>query len=131
MNGKRIIMALLLAAGTITAGAWALDQDQATATLTGCLRAGSSPDVLLLRGASSPAAGEEAPDQSQMPRDYLVVSTPDGADLAGLLNHRVEATGAVADARSGPTPPDGANAAERALRRLSATAMREVAANCS
>jgi hypothetical protein len=38
MNGKRIVLALLLAAGTITAGAWALDQDQATATLTGCLQ---------------------------------------------------------------------------------------------
>jgi hypothetical protein len=130
MNRKRIFLALLLAAGTITAGAWALDQDQATATLTGCLRSGSSPDVLLLRGATSPSAGE-APDQSQMPRDYLLVSTPDGVDLGSLLNHRVEATGQVSDARSGPTPPDGANAAERALRRLGATAMREVAANCS
>lgn len=130
MNGKRIGLALLMAAGTISAGAWALGQDPATATLTGCLRTGSSPDVLILRGAAEPRPDVESPDQSQMPRDYLVTSMPSGVDAASLINHRVEVTGTVSDARSGPPPPDGANAAERALRRVSATGLREVAPTC-
>lgn len=129
MGKTRTVWALLAAVCVTAVGISAISQEPQNATLTGCLRTGSAPDVLLLRGASLP--GEvEAPAQSQMPRDYLVVSMPGGVDAAGLINHRVEVTGSVSDARTGPPPPDGANAAERALRRLSATGVREVAPTC-
>jgi hypothetical protein len=130
-------------------------QDQ---TLTGCLRTGSAPTVFLLRGASltdDPASsGPREPfslsSQEQLAgirptvsasasgllhaevrtarvaEDYLLVSTP--PSLAEHVNHRIAVTGVVSDAAA---PPAGANAAERALKRLSVKSVKEVAVNCS
>jgi hypothetical protein len=130
-------------------------QDQ---TLTGCLRTGSSPTVFLLRGASltddvAPSGPREPfslssheqlagirPNVSasasgllhaevrtaRVAEDYLLVSTP--PSLGEQVNHRIAVTGVVSDAA---TPPPGANAAEKALKKLSVKNVREVAANCS
>jgi hypothetical protein len=47
------------------------------------------------------------------------------------MNHRVAVTGAVNTAEEAPAPPDAANSAERALRRITVQGMRDIAANCS
>lgn len=96
------------------------------AAYTGCLRAGSSGSVYLLRGAT-PAEGGEG----EMRRDYLLVSVAGGVDLNATLNHRVTITGTAAAAAEGPAPPEGANTAERALRRLTVEQLVDVAPNCS
>src|SRR5262245_9886604 len=96
-------------------------QDQ---TLTGCLRTGSSPTVFLLRGAS--LTDEVASSGPRVAEDYLLVSTP--PSLSEQLNHRIAVTGVVSDAAA---PPAGANAAEKALKKLSVKNVKEVAANCS
>ena len=130
-------------------------QDQ---TLTGCLRTGSSPTVFLLRGASltddvassgprepfslssheqlagnrpnvsASASGllDAAVRTARVAEDYLLVSTP--PSLSELVNHRIAVTGVISDAAA---PPAGANAAEKALKKLSVKNVKEVAANCS
>jgi hypothetical protein len=98
---------------------------QDAVTLTGCLRTGSAASVIILRGAATPVSG------GQMPRDYLLVQVPDGVDVGALMNHRVAVTGAVNTAEEAPAPPDAANSAERALRRITVQGMRDIAANCS
>jgi hypothetical protein len=96
------------------------------AAYTGCLRAGSTGSVHVLRGAM-PAEGGEG----EMRRDYLLVSVAGGIDLNATLNHRVTVTGTATTAAEGPAPPEGANTAERALRRLTVEQLADVAANCS
>jgi hypothetical protein len=88
-------------------------------TLTGCLRGGSSAGVFILRNA-----GESADD-------YVLVAIPQSVSPAEFLNHRVAITGLVSQPNAGPPPPAGANAAERALLRLSVKALKDVAPNCS
>lgn len=100
-------------------------------TLTGCLRAGSAQGVYLLRGASQDAAAAVPDGAGSMPEDYLLVSVPSQIDLAPHLNHRVSITGVVSSAKQGPAPPAGANAAERALKRIAVQSVREVAQNCA
>jgi hypothetical protein len=82
----------------------------------------------VLRGAELPTSLQ--PD-NQMRRDYLLVDVADGINLDAVLNHRVTITGIVSDAGEGPAPPQEANAAERALRRLTVQRMQDVAPNCS
>ena len=88
-------------------------------TLTGCLRGGSSAGVFILRNA-----GESADD-------YVLVAIPQSVPPGEFLNHRVAITGLVSQPNAGPPPPAGANAAERALLRLSVKALKDVAPNCS
>lgn len=97
-------------------------------TLTGCLRTGSAQTVYILRGAASPAP--ETPDASAQSRDYVLVSVPGGTDLNGMLNHKVAVTGRVHQGEGGPSAPEGANAVERALRRLAVEKAQDVAPNC-
>jgi len=94
-------------------------------TLTGCLRTGSSPTVLLLRGAST----EAAPSGPRAADDYLLVSVP--SSLGEKVNHRIAVTGTVSESGAPPPPPPAANAAEKALKKLSVRDVREVATNCS
>lgn len=93
-------------------------------TLTGCLRAGSGEGVFILRGAAAPVAA------GQIARDYLLVAVPEGIDLPTLVNHRVAVTGTVHTPDAAPAPPDGANSAERALRRIAVRGVTDVASNC-
>jgi hypothetical protein len=107
-------------------------QTPAERTLTGCVRTGSAPTVFVLRGASATAA--ESPDQAagqQLPEDYLLVSIPPAVSLETHVNHRVAITGVASDPGVGPAPPDGANAAEKAMRRLAIKSVKEVAQNCA
>ena len=120
-------------ASVVFSSAGAVTQERPTVTLTGCLRTGSSSTVYLLRGAASPAPAVESPGhtaETALPEDFLIASTPSGADMAGLVNHRIAVTGTVSDAKDGPAPP-GANTAEKALKRLNAQSIKEVASNCA
>ena len=94
------------------------DQDR---TLTGCLRGGSSAGVFILRNAADAAAAD----------DYVLVAIPQNVAPGDFLNHRVAVTGLVSQPNAGPPPPAGANAAERALLRLSVKALKDVAPNCA
>jgi hypothetical protein len=107
------------------------DQSGDPVTMTGCLRTGGNPVVYLLRGAA--ASTEDAPGDTANGRadDYLLVSIPGGVDLAGLVNHRASVTGIVSDSKAGPAPPNEANAAERALKRIAVQSVKEVAPNCA
>jgi len=107
------------------------DSQAPASTLTGCLRAGSAAGVYLLRGAAIEGRGGK-PDSGATPlEDFLLVSVPDSIDLGSLLNHRVAVTGGVSSSKEGPTPPPGANTAERALKRIAVQGVREVASNCA
>lgn len=118
-----------VAAGAVTPARAAPDARQEPTTLTGCLRIGSAPTVFILRGATGPD-GRERPAQGQMPRDYLLVAIPESVDPGPHVNHLVAITGQVSDARTGPPPPEAANTAERALRRLAVSGIRHVADSC-
>ena len=107
-------------------------QPPAERTLTGCVRTGSAPAVFVLRGASAGQA--ESPDQAggqQLPEDYLLVSIPPAVSLETHVNHRVAVTGVVSDPGVGPAPPAGANAAEKAIRRIAVKSVKELAQNCA
>lgn len=93
-------------------------------TLTGCLRSGGAEGVFILRGAAAPVAA------GQMARDYLLVQVPDDVSLPPLVNHRVAVTGTVHTPDNAPAPPDGANSAERALRRIAVRGASDVASSC-
>ena len=67
---------------------------------------------------------------ARLPEDFLIASTPSGTDLSGLVNRRIAVTGTVSDAKDGTAPP-GANTAEKALKRLNAQSIKEVASNCA
>lgn len=124
-----VMMSAAAAAVLWSAASMTGDADrQEPATLTGCLRTGSAATVYILRGATAPAA--EVPDAGaqQMPRDYLLVAIPGNVDVAGNVNKRVAITGPVS--RDAGPVPEGANAAERALRRVSVQGLRVVADNC-
>jgi hypothetical protein len=128
-------LALVLAAGVAVVVALSSpgDQGSETVSLTGCLRTGGKPTVFILRGAEVPADAP-VPSGAAPPRaaeDYLLVQIPDTASLGELVNHRVTITGLVSDAKSGPAPPAEANAAERALKRLTVQGTRDVAPSCS
>ena len=88
----------------------------------------------MLRGAASPADAAESPGDAaaaaRLPEDFLIASTPSGTDLSGLVNRRIAVTGTVSDAKDGTAPP-GANTAEKALKRLNAQSVKEVASNCA
>jgi hypothetical protein len=105
-------------------------QPPAERTLTGCVRTGSAPAVFVLRGASA-GSTESAPDGQQLPEDYLLVSIPPAVSLEAHVNHRVAVTGVVSDPGVGPPPPTGANAAEKAIRRLAVKSVKELAQNCA
>jgi hypothetical protein len=104
------------------------DGRQEPVTLTGCLRTGSAATVYILRGATAPAVEAPDADGQEMPRDYLLVAIPGNVDVAGNVNKRVAITGPVS--RDAGPVPEGANAAERALRRLSVQGLRVVADSC-
>ena len=134
MSRKIIATAMVLVAGAATSSATRARTEQTpTVTLTGCLRTGSTSTVYLLRGAASPSALSESPSDSAavwLPEDFLIASTPAGTDLSGMVNHRIAVTGTVTDAKDGAAPP-GANTAEKALKRLNAQSVKEVASNCA
>lgn len=120
-----VVKLAALAAGLVSAIglAFALGQSpqEQDRTLTGCLRGGSSAGVYILRNASEAAAAD----------DYLLVAIPQSVSPGDVLNHRVAITGQVSQPNAGPAPPAGANAAERALSRLTVKALKDVAPNCS
>lgn len=127
-------LAIVVAAGVAVLVALTSPGDQGSeaVTLTGCLRTGGNPAVYLLRGAETPAANAApAPGETAAPEDYLLVAIPSSLDLKALVNHRIAITGLVSDAKGGPSPPEEANAAERALKRLAVQSAREAASNCS
>jgi hypothetical protein len=101
-------------------------------TLTGCLRTGGAANVFLLRGAAADQ-NAETPSGTAVARaeDYLLVAIPADAALNERVNHRIAVTGVVSDPGAPPPPPAGANAAEKALKKLSVKSVREVAANCA
>jgi hypothetical protein len=107
-------------------------QPPAERTLTGCVRTGSAPAVFVLRGANS-GSTESAPqsDSQQLPEDYLLVSIPPAVSLETHVNHRVSVTGVVSDPGVGPPPPAGANAAEKAIKRIAVKSVKEIAQNCA
>jgi len=109
-------------------------QPPAERTLTGCVRIGSAPAVFVLRGASATSTESAAqPDGQgqQLPEDYLLVAIPPAVSLDTLVNHRVSVTGVVSDPGVGPPPPTGANAAEKAIRRIAVKSVKEIAQNCA
>lgn len=125
-----IVLKGLVGAGVAAAAAFAVLvtvdsgdslQEGQSVTMTGCLRGGSAAGVFVLRGATT---------EGQPARDYLLVQVPDGVDLPALANHTVAVSGTMHSADSGPPPPDGANSAERALRRLAVQGVNDVAPNC-
>ena len=106
-------------------------QPPAERTLTGCVRTGSAPGVFVLRGASG-ASTEAAPAPgNQLPEDYLLVAIPASVSLESQVNHRVSVTGIVSDAGTGPPAPANANAAEKAIKRLTVKSLKEIAQNCA
>jgi hypothetical protein len=109
------------------------DQGTEAVTLTGCLRSGGNPAVYILRGAAAPAAVSQPSDRDAVPaaEDYLLVQIPSSVKLEAIVNRRVAITGVASDAKNGPAPPAEANAAERALKRLTVQEARETAPNCS
>jgi hypothetical protein len=116
---------LLALTVTVVALAWQdAPQDR---TLTGCLRTGSAASVFVLRGAAADAA-LATPSGTAMPEDFLLVAIPDQLNLTEMANHRIAVTGVVSDSAA---PPAGANAAEKALKKLSVKSVKEVAANCA
>lgn len=122
---RRIAIAACLAAVTsLVATADVVAPTQNPVTLTGCVRAGSAAAVYILRGASATSEGKG------MPEDYLIASVPERVNLAEVANHRVEVTATLSEPNSPPPAPAGANAAERALKRVSVSALKDVAANC-
>lgn len=98
-----------------------------TTTLTGCVRTGSNASVFLLRGAATPSAESVA----ALPEDFLIASVPNSVNLADHVNHRVQVAAVVTDPKGPPAAPGGANAAERALKRLTVRELKEVAPNCA
>ncbi|MEZ5317591.1 MAG: hypothetical protein R2752_09345 [Vicinamibacterales bacterium] len=125
-----VVLALAQVSSAPTAQAAAAGQEPAT--LTGCLRSGNTATVFILRGATAPAAAPEAPDAgAQMPRDYLLVSVPENVELGPHLNHTIAVTGVAHGPGQGPAPPEGANTAEKALRRIAVQSIAEVAPNCN
>ena len=107
-------------------------QPPAERTLTGCVRTGSAPTVFVLRGASIAAAEVPGPSASeQLPEDYLLVSIPASVSLDTHVNHRVAVTGVVSEPGVGPPAPAAANAAEKAIRRLTVKSVKEIAQNCA
>ena len=104
-------------------------QPPAERTLTGCVRTGSAPTVFVLRGASISTG--EAPAAGQLPEDYLLVSIPASVSLDTHVNHRVAVTGVVSEPGVGPPAPAAANAAEKAIRRLTVKSVKEIAQNCA
>ena len=123
-NMRLVVLAGILAAAAVLGGRAAMTTSSQAGTLTGCLRAGSASDVLLLRSASIAGLAAGTPD------DFLLVGVSDRSDLATHVNHRMAITGVVSGPTDPPAPPAGANAAERALKRLSVREAREVAASC-
>ena len=97
-------------------------------TLTGCLRTGSAASVFILRGAAADDAAA-TPSGNSRPEDFLLV--PGDVALGEHVNHRVAVTVIVSDAGAPPPPPPAANAAEKALKKLSVKGVKEVAANCA
>jgi hypothetical protein len=97
-------------------------------TLTGCLRTGSASSVFILRGAAADETSA-TPSGASRPEDFLLV--PGEVALAEHVNHRIAVTGVVSDAGAPPPPPPNANAAEKALKKLSVKSVKEVAANCA
>ena len=106
-------------------------QQQTEKTVTGCMRTGSSPTVYLLRSASVGVSESEGQQAAQQTDDYLLVAVPDSINLAVHTNHRVAITGVVSTATAGPPPPTGANAAERAMQRLTVKSVKMIAQNCA
>lgn len=107
-------------------------QPPAERTLTGCVRIGSAPSVFVLRGASATSPESAAPaDGQQLPEDYLLVSIPAAVSLEAHVNHRVAVTGVVSEPGVGPPPPAAANAAEKAIRRITVKSVKEIAQNCA
>jgi hypothetical protein len=131
MTMKRMtaLMAVTVAAAALQAGSAAAHSGQDPVTVTGCLRTGSAPSVFILRGATDPVPAQPD-DAGQMPRDYLLVAIPGGIDAAANLNTLVAITGVVSSGDAAPPPPEAANSAERALRRISVQALRQVAPKC-
>jgi hypothetical protein len=135
LTGTVSTVALVAAAGIVAAVSVSSPGDQGSeaVTLTGCLRTGGTPAVYILRGAGA-APDAPQPSGAALPaaaEDYLLVQIPASIKLAEMVNHRAAITGLVSDAKSGPAPPSDANAAERALKRLSVQSARDVAPNCS
>jgi hypothetical protein len=137
MPFTRLASASALAAAAGVAAVVAItspgDQGSESVTLTGCVRTGGNAAVYILRGATA-TAGAAQPSGADVPTsadDYLLVQVPSSVKLAELVNHRAAITGPVSDAKSGPAPPSEANAAERALKRLTVQSAREIAPNCS
>jgi hypothetical protein len=119
-NVLRVLGGVVVAAGVYASLSGTATAQDAQTTLTGCLRAGSANAVYVLRGATG--------GEGQIARDYLLVQAP--ADIGDRVNRRLAITGTVHAADAGPAAPEGANSAERALRRLAVSAVQEVASNC-
>lgn len=100
-------------------------------TLTGCVRIGSAPTVFVLRGATGAPIDSGLAAGQQVPEDYLLVSIPAAVSLETHVNHRVAVTGVVTDAGAGPAPPTAANAAEKAMKRITVKSLKELAQNCA
>ena len=149
---------LMFVAALIALGSTPTQDPPQEQTLTGCLRTGSAPTVFLLRSASADApSGPREPFSlssseqhsgigptvspsmsgllyaevrtARAAEDYLLVSVP--SSLGEKVNHRIAVTGTVSEAGAAPPPPPAANAAEKALKKLSVRDVREVAANCA
>lgn len=118
------LLSFVLAMSTLTA---TQDPPQER-TLTGCLRTGSASSVFILRGAAADDASA-SPAGNSRPEDYVLVAGD--LPLGEHVNHRVAVTGVVSDAGAPPPPPPAANAAEKALKRISVKSIKEVAANCA
>jgi hypothetical protein len=127
MNTATGVVVVGLAVASAAAVTWMADapapaHQEQTVTMTGCLRTGSGSTVFILRGATGEGAGS--------PRDYLLVDVAAGVDLAARVNRQIAVTGRVWGAGEGPSPPEAANTAERALRRQSVASLSEVASEC-
>jgi hypothetical protein len=128
MTRRVALVAALGLSATLVARADSLPGQAKPVTLTGCLRTGSATTVYILRGAAD--APVES-DRRASPEDYLVATVPDNVRLADHVNHRIEVSAIVSSPSDPPPPPPGANAAERALKRLSVRSLKEVAPNCA
>jgi hypothetical protein len=122
---RRIAIAASFAAVTSLVAAADTPIAQNPVTLGGCVRSGSSASVFLLRGASAASEGGKG-----MPEDFLIATVPDRVNLSDVVNHRVEVTATISEPNSPPAAPQGANAAERALKRISLSNLKDVANNC-
>jgi hypothetical protein len=116
---------LVAAQGSGSAQTQPQTQKAPEAVLTGCIIQGSSPTVFILDSAR-----QNAQDQNEKAKTYVLVVGAEDLDFKQHLNHEVRVTG-VAENKTPPTPPAGQKVQEKDLPKLTAKSVTMVADRCT